>query len=199
MQSLENCNMTQQQIRNGWLIFDPIFVSFEQQKNWFDTLIKECPWEETEITIFGKTFPVPRQEVFFSQDGKSYGYSGKRLKTHPYFSLLEQIQQQIEKASGLTFNSVLINHYRNGQDSNGWHADNEPELGHNPIIASLSLGATRRFDLRHNLTNEKIQLDLQGGSLLIMGGETQHFWKHQIAKTKKVNAARINLTFRTIR
>jgi alkylated DNA repair dioxygenase AlkB len=91
-----------------------------------------------------------------------------------------------------------VNLYRNGQDSNGWHADNEPELGINPVIASLSLGATRRFDLRHNLSNKKISIDLTNGSLLLMKGEMQHFWKHQIAKSKKVDAARVNLTFRWV-
>ena len=98
----------------------------------------------------------------------------------------------------MQFNCVLVNLYRNGQDSNGWHADNEPELGKNPMIASVSLGATRRFDLRHNITKEKISFDLTNGSLLLMKGEIQHFWKHQITKTKKIDAARINLTFRML-
>ena len=96
------------------------------------------------------------------------------------------------------FNCVLVNLYRNGQDSNGWHADNEPELGINPVIASLSLGATRRFNLRHNLSNKKISIDLTNGSLLLMKGEMQHFWKHQLAKSTKVVNGRINLTFRRI-
>lgn len=190
--------MTRQEVRNGWLLFDPAFLSEDEDTQWFHTLLQICPWEKTTIRLFGKTYTVPRQEVFYSQQGKSYGYSGKRLTTHAYFPLLNEIQQRIEAATGYTFNSVLINHYRTGEDSNGWHADNEPELGSNPVIASLSLGATRRFDLKHTTTNERLCFDLAGGSLLVMGGELQHHWKHQIAKTKKTNTARINLTFRTV-
>ncbi|NCA20626.1 MAG: alpha-ketoglutarate-dependent dioxygenase AlkB, partial [Crocinitomicaceae bacterium] len=125
-------------------------------------------------------------------------YSGKTLETHPFTEELLELKSLIEEASHQEFNCVLVNLYRDGKDSNGWHSDNETELGKNPAIASLSLGAIRRFDLKHNTTKEKISIELNHGSLLIMKGEMQHFWKHQIAKTTKVSTPRINLTFRYI-
>ena len=111
---------------------------------------------------------------------------------------LSEIKKKVEKISESSFNACLANLYRDGKDSNGWHADNEKELGKNPIIASLSFGATRTFKLKHLQTNEKIDIELTTGSLLIMGGEMQHYWKHQIPKTKKFKAPRINLTFRKL-
>ena len=116
---------------------------------------------------------------FYAEENKSYGYSGQRLLTSTFTKELTQIKENIELTFSIQLNSVLINLYRDGNDSNGWHADDEPELGRNPIIASLSLGATRRFDLRHTSTKEKLSLELEPGSLLIMGGELQHYWKHQ--------------------
>lgn len=109
-----------------------------------------------------------------------------------------QLKLRLEQEFDIQFNSVLANLYRDGKDSNGWHADNEKELGKNPIIASLSFGSERRFDLKHQLTKKKISFDLKNGALLIMGGEMQHFWKHQIAKSSKISEQRINLTFRRI-
>jgi alkylated DNA repair dioxygenase AlkB len=110
------------------------------------------------------------------------------------FSLCERI----ENAVNSKFNCVLINYYRNGMDSNGWHADNEKELGENPVIASLSLGETRRFDLKHQFEDEKFSIPLNSGDLLLMDNQIQNFYKHQIAKSKKINNPRINLTFRWI-
>ncbi len=113
-------------------------------------------------------------------------------------SLLD-IEQKLRAYTDETFTTVLLNLYRDGQDSNGWHADNEKELGVNPVIASVSLGAARFFHLKHNTeTSQKLKLELTHGSLLLMEGTTQHFWKHQIAKTAKTVAPRINLTFRKV-
>ncbi len=117
----------------------------------------------------------------------------------PMTETLKQIEKRIQKYSDASFTSVLLNLYRDGKDSNGWHADDEPELGVNPIIASVSLGAPRFFHLRHNHDREKrYKILLEHGSLLLMGGETQHFWKHQVSKTVKKINPRINLTFRKI-
>jgi alkylated DNA repair dioxygenase AlkB len=190
--------MTTLAVQNGTLLFNEAFLSQEEANLLFKHFEATFPFHQGTITLFGKTQAIPRLEAFFATENKTYSYSGKTLQTHPFTTELLTLKSKIEAISQEKFNCVLVNLYRNGQDSNGWHADNEPELGKNPVIASLSLGATRRFDLRHNLTNEKLSFDLTNGSLLLMKGEMQHFWKHQIAKTKKVDAARINLTFRWV-
>lgn len=190
--------MTKLTIQNGTLLFDETFLSQEEANLLFKHFEKTLPFHQGTINLFGKTHSIPRLEAFFATENKTYSYSGKTLETHPFTSELLSLKLKIEEFSHEYFNCVLVNLYRNGQDSNGWHADNEPELGKNPVIASLSLGVTRRFDLRHNHTKEKLSFDLTNGSLLLMKGEMQHFWKHQIAKTKKVEARRINLTFRKL-
>ena len=143
-------------------------------------------------------YKIPRLESYHSTDKTSYTYSGKTLSTHPMDQQLIVLKNSIEAITNQSFNSVLINFYRDGNDSNGWHADNEKELGTNPLIASLSLGATRRFHLKHQVSGEKLEFELDHGSLLIMGGELQHFWKHRIPKQVKIKEGRINLTFRMI-
>lgn len=185
-------------LKDGWIRFIPTFLNEDFANQLFEDLQQTIQWQQGEIVLFGKKHATPRLEAFCADDQKSYGYSGQRLITHEFTKELNEIRQKLTLGIGTSFNSVLLNLYRTGNDSNGWHADNEPELGKNPIIASLSLGATRRFDLKHNTTKEQLSFHLNHGSLLIMGGELQHHWKHQIAKTKKVNEPRINLTFRNI-
>lgn len=185
-------------LKDGWIRFIPTFLNEDIANQLFEHLQQTIQWQQGEIVLFGKKHATPRLEAFCADDQKSYGYSGQRLITHEFTKELNEIRQKLTLEIGTSFNSVLLNLYRTGNDSNGWHADNEPELGKNPIIASLSLGATRRFDLKHNTTKEQHSFHLNSGSLLIMGGELQHHWKHQIAKTKKVNDPRINLTFRNI-
>jgi alkylated DNA repair dioxygenase AlkB len=187
-------------IKDAWYIFIPDFLLEKETYAMYDYFHQHLAWESSEITVFGKTYSTPRLEAFYALENQSYSYSGKKLKVHKFDAELLKLKQRIEAEilHEESFNSVLANLYRNGLDSNGWHADNEKELGKNPLIASLSLGETRRFDLKHNLTKEKLSFDLKAGSLLIMGGSMQHFWKHQIAKSKKVGNARINLTFRKI-
>lgn len=185
-------------LKDGWIRFIPTFLNEDIANQLFENLQQTIQWQQGEIVLFGKKHATPRLEAFCADDQKSYGYSGQRLITHEFTKELNKIRQKLTLENGTSFNSVLLNLYRTGNDSNGWHADNEPELGRNPIIASLSLGATRRFDLKHNTTKEQLSYYLNHGSLLIMGGELQHHWKHQIAKTKKVNEPRINLTFRII-
>lgn len=185
-------------LKDGWIRFIPTFLNEDIANQLFEHLQQTIQWQQGEIVLFGKKHATPRLEAFCADDQKSYGYSGQRLITHEFTKELNEIRQKLTLEIGTSFNSVLLNLYRTGNESNGWHADNEPELGRNPIIASLSLGATRRFDLKHNTTKEQLSFHLNHGSLLIMGGELQHHWKHQIAKTKKVNEPRINLTFRNI-
>lgn len=179
--------------------FPQLFVS-ETANLLFEKLQNEIPWQQDEITVFGKTHPQPRLTSLFGNEGKPYSYSNIVMQPHPWNVLLTFIKEEVETATNQKFTTVLLNLYRDGKDSNGWHADNEKELGRNPVIASVSFGAERFFHLQHNSIKEaKQKILLQHGSLLLMKGETQHFWKHQIPKTAKPIGMRINLTFRTIR
>jgi len=190
--------MIKEILEDGWLLFDPEFLKGNDADLLFDNLHTSLPWEQGKVNIFGKTYATPRLESLHVVDGKSYSYSGNTLISHPFNAELDELKKKIETASGQSFNCVLANLYRDGKDSNGWHADNERELGINPVIASISLGAARRFDLKHNTTGELKQVILPHGSLLLMGGTMQHHWKHCIAKTAKIHQPRINLTFRKL-
>ena len=190
--------MIKQDIENGWYIWEPNFYSPKESKSLFQILYDELPWEGGEINLFGKTYQIPRKQVMFADNGLNYGYSGKKLNVINWYAVVKDIKNQIELESNYDFNACLANLYRDGDDSNGWHSDNEKELGKNPIIGSISLGATRVFKLKHLKTNTRLEFELTSGSLLIMGGEMQHFWKHQIPKTKSSVEPRINLTFRKL-
>jgi alkylated DNA repair dioxygenase AlkB len=181
------------------IIYYPNFFSTEEATILFDTLQKEIPWQQDDIKVYGKVYPQPRLTALFGNEGKSYSYSNITMHPHKWSPLLMSIKEKVEKATEAIYSTVLLNYYRDGKDSNGWHADNEKELGTNPIIASLSFGAERMFQLKHNaIPNQKINIPLAHGSLLVMKGTTQHFWKHQIPKTTKPIGPRINLTFRII-
>jgi alkylated DNA repair dioxygenase AlkB len=186
------------EIKDGWILFKKHFFDEHHADQLYKELIEKIDWQQGNIQLFGKTHLIPRLEAFYSLNGENYCYSNKSLIPKTYFDTLTKIHQCIEAESGVTFNSVLANYYHDGNDSNGWHADNEKELGIDPVIASISLGVERRFDLKHNLTKEKISFHLSNGSLLIMGGSLQHNWKHTLAKAKKIEEGRINLTFRKI-
>ena len=168
-------------IQDGELIYDPHFFSELESNLHFQKLEKNIDWKQESIKIFGKTIPQPRLTAWYGDPGKSYTYSGLTWTPNNWNDVLKPIKAKVEKASDTTFNSVLLNLYRNGKDSMGWHSDDEPELGKNPIIASLSFGQKRVFHLKHRLNKEipKVKLELTHGSLLIMAGSTQHFWQHQ--------------------
>ncbi|MFN0087540.1 MAG: alpha-ketoglutarate-dependent dioxygenase AlkB family protein [Blastocatellia bacterium] len=176
------------------------FFSPEESARLMKSLLAETAWGQGEIKIHGKLHAEPRLTAWHGDEGKSYSYSGIVLHPRPWTPLLAEIRERVDAAAGARFNSVLLNLYRDGRDSNGWHQDNEPELGGNPVIASVSFGATRRFQMRHKRRKElpRIDLDLEDGSLLVMAGPTQHFWRHQVPKTSRPVGARINLTFRVI-
>lgn len=177
----------------------PHFFSENEANALFQKLLAEVPWQQDNITIFGKTYEQPRLTALFGNEGKPYSYSNITMQPHPWSELLLDIKSKVENTTGHTFTTVLLNLYRDGKDSNGWHADNEKELGQNPVIASVSFGAKRAFQLKHNtVKNLKQNLLLENGSLLLMKDTTQHYWKHQIPKTAKPINQRINLTFRTI-
>jgi alkylated DNA repair dioxygenase AlkB len=182
------------------IIYFPNFLSQEEADCLFDELLESIPWQQDEITVYGKKYLQPRLTALYGNEGKPYSYSNIVMQPQHWTSSLQKIKLRIESTSEINFTTVLLNYYRNGNDSNGWHADNEKELGKNPIIASISLGAERKFQLKHNTdTTQKKNIILEHGSLLLMKGTTQHFWKHQIPKTKKPIGPRINLTFRVIK
>lgn len=187
------------QLPNAELIYIPNFYDQQKAAVYLEYLRNHIPWQQDDIKIFGKTYPQPRLTALFASNEKPYRYSNITMIPHPFTSELEQIKTDVEKISQHEFTTVLLNLYRNGNDSNGWHADNEKALGINPVIASLSFGNTRVFHFKHRtIKKENHKLNLEHGSLLIMKGEMQHFWLHQIPKTKKHVNERINLTFRTL-
>ena len=150
--------------------------------------------------MFGRTIPQPRLTCWMGDPGCDYAYSGVRYAPAPWTPAAARLRAQVEAACGVRFNAVLLNRYRTGSDSMGWHADDEPELGDAPTIASVSLGAARRFDLQHRKRKaERRRLSLTHGSLLVMAGTTQACWKHRIPKTTAPIGERVNLTFRWIR
>lgn len=166
-----------------------------------ETLLSETSWRHEKITIFGRQCWQPRLMSWHGDPESRYSYSGLTLAPNAWTPTLSRIRQDIEEATGHRFNSVLLNLYRNERDSMGWHSDDEPELGPDPVIASLSLGETRTFRFKHktNAAQKPISLDLTDGSLLLMAGTTQRHWLHGIGKETRSKAPRINLTFRNIR
>ncbi|AXO81498.1 alpha-ketoglutarate-dependent dioxygenase AlkB [Olleya aquimaris] len=181
------------------ITYHPNFLNPEEADYYFKILLKEIPWQQDDITVFGKTYAQPRLTALFADNKKPYSYSNITMQPHGFSSALSEIKKKIEDIENNTFTTCLANLYRDGQDSNGWHADNEKELGENPIIASVSLGQVRPFSLKHKVHKHlKHKIELQSGSLLVMKGSTQQHWLHQIAKTKKIIKPRINLTYRII-
>ena len=187
-------------IADGQIIIYQHFFDKKTSDRFFSELLNNINWQQDEIKIFGKEVNLPRLTAWYGDPGKSYTYSGITMNPDPWSLNLLAIKERIEETVRVNFNSVLANLYRNGQDYVSWHSDDEKELGKNPTIASVSFGATRRFLLRHrsNKDLETVDLSLGHGSLLIMKGSTQHYWKHQVPKTAKVKTERINLTFRVI-
>ena len=164
-----------------------------------DGLLHELPWQVHRVRMFGREIDSPRRSCWIGDPGAAYRYSGIRHEPHPWPSLLLPLRERLVLETGVHFNSVLANLYRDGRDSMGWHSDDEPELGEHPVIASLRLGATRRFVLRHRLERSRRHtLELRDGSLLVMRGRTQVQWQHALPRTAKPVGPRVNLTFRRI-
>jgi alkylated DNA repair dioxygenase AlkB len=164
----------------------------------FSDLLKDTPWESRTIKMFGKEYPQPRLVAWFGDPGRGYTYSGISMNINPWTPQLELLKTICEQKAGRVFNSLLINLYRNGEDKVSWHSDNEPELGRDPCIASLSLGAVRRFKFRHLDSKEVVECSLSPGSLVVMSGLSQTKWEHEVPKEVRIKESRINLTFRSV-
>jgi alkylated DNA repair dioxygenase AlkB len=186
-------------IKNGEYYYYPSFFSKQESDFYLTELKKNILWKQESMNIYGKRVNFPRLTAWYGDNDKPYTFSGITLTPHPWTSNLIDIKNKIEPQANVIFNSVLLNLYRDGNDSISWHTDAEPELGINPIIASVNFGETRSFQLRHIETKEKVEIKLGHGSLLIMQGQLQHFWQHQVPKTSKDVKERINLTFRVIK
>ncbi len=177
----------------------PSLFSYHEADQLLENLKTSIVWEKQKIKLYGRVHDVPRLTAWYGDPNKSYEYSGIKMKTKPWNSSLLQIKEKIETISKTKFNSVLLNLYRSGSDSVLWHSDDEPELGTNPVIGSLSLGEARQFQMKHKYDRDlKQNILLQHGSYLLMKGKTQHNWLHQIPKRKNIKGERINLTFRNI-
>lgn len=182
---------------NPDLIFVRDFINSEDSNEYFETIIKETPWRQDKIVVYGVEYDIPRLQAWYGD--KTYIYSGLQLAPLPWTETLSKIRKLVEDKCECKFNSVLLNLYRNGDDSVGWHSDDEPELGVEPKIASISFGETRDFVLRNKKDNKiKENYSLSNGSLLYMFGKIQEEWQHTLPKRKNVHNKRLNLTFRYI-
>jgi alkylated DNA repair dioxygenase AlkB len=163
-------------------------------------LIANIKWRQDTIVVWGRTYQQPRLVAWYGDRGIDYTYSGIRLSPMPWTELLLDIKRRVESVTRESFNGVLLNYYRDNRDSMGFHSDDEPELGENPVIASVSLGEERTLVLKHKVNKlaKSVRVRLASGSLLLMKGETQRWWKHGIAKETRRCGARVNLTFRRI-
>lgn len=186
-------------LQDGELLYYPHFFTAEVADKYFRSLMMNIDWKQEGMMMYGKPVLFPRLMAWYGDAGSSYAFSGRRYEPAAWTKELQEIREQVAGPAGLVFNSVLLNLYRNGNDSMGWHADDEPELGQDPVIASLNFGATRRFMFRHRQAGLRYELNLTHGSLLIMRGSLQHHWQHQVPKTAKPMGERINLTFRVIK
>ena len=184
---------------DGEVIYSPHFFSPDESERYLHLLKTEIQWKQEPVVLFGKRIMQPRLTAYCGDPNHPYSYSGITMISQPWYPFMNEIKKSVEHFTHHSFNGVLLNYYRHGQDSMGWHRDNEKELGVNPVIASVSFGAERKFQFRHYRQKEKmISIILQNGSLLIMKGSTNHHWEHQLPKTKTVNTERINLTFRSV-
>lgn len=182
------------------ITYHPHFLTQEEATHYYDLLYKETPWRQDDIKVFGKVHPQPRLTALYATNNLPYSYSNITMYPLAFTFALSEIKKKVETLVNTKFTTCLLNLYRNGKDSNGWHADDEKELGKNPTIASISLGANRVFKFRDKKAKSLVHsMSLEHGSLLLMEGETQHNWQHQIPKTSKFVEPRINLTFRIIK
>ncbi|KZN46829.1 alpha-ketoglutarate-dependent dioxygenase AlkB family protein [Pseudoalteromonas luteoviolacea] len=176
----------------------PKGISFDKSLALYEHLRTQLPWQQPEIRVYGKMHKIPRLQCFVADQSVNYGYSGKQLDNCGWLPVLSAIRTRLQRQYGQSFNALLLNWYRNGQDTMGWHSDDEQELGHEPMIVSVSLGASRLFKIRNKVTRETNSILLETGSFLVMSGRSQNDFEHSLPKQAKVSQGRINLTFRTV-
>lgn len=177
-------------LQRAWLVPDEASALFEK-------LLEAVPWDVHRIRMFGREVASPRLSCWIGDRDASYRYSGTRFTPHPWPKALQPLRERLQTELGASFNSVLANLYRDGRDAMGWHRDDEPELGSQPLIASLSLGATRRFVLKDD-AGLRHAFELSAGDLLLMSGDSQQRYRHALPRTARPVGPRINLTFRRI-
>jgi alkylated DNA repair dioxygenase AlkB len=181
------------------LEYHPRIFDAMETKAFMTEFINNVPWQQRIVAMYGKQIITPRLTAWYGDASSDYTFSGTKFDPLPWTKELLLIKSKVETIAGINFNSVLLNYYRDGNDSVAWHSDDENELGVNPVIASLSLGQMRRFDIRNKRDHQKkYSVDLENGSLLLMKGNLQHYWEHRIAKSTKLLKERVNLTFRVI-
>ena len=184
---------------DGEAYYIPRLFTQQDSATFLSLLLENVPWKQEPIRMFGKQVMQPRLTAYYGDPDFAYTYSGITMQPEPWIAPLSTIREKVEAVAGTRFTAALLNQYRNGGDSMGWHRDNERSLGTNPVIASVSFGADRKFSLRH-YTNKKLRhsINLEDGSLLLMKGATQHQWEHQLPKTGVATGVRINITFRVV-
>ncbi len=187
-------------LRDAELLIDPSWLAPARASHLMATLREGLDWEVHRIRMFGRWVDSPRLSSWIGDEGAGYVYSGARFEPRPWHPAMAELRSELRSALGIDFNSALANWYRDGRDAMGWHSDDEPELGRRPVIASISLGASRRFALKHRRDAlQKLTIELPHGSLLLMRGDTQANYRHALPRTTRAVADRINLTFRQIR
>jgi alkylated DNA repair dioxygenase AlkB len=192
--------MQQLDLPDADLRYWPALFGAEEAVRLFEAVRAEVAWRQHRVTVFGKQHLTPRLTAWYGDPGAVYTYSSARLEPLAWVPPLDAIRDRVGGALGVRFNSVLCNLYRDGRDKMGWHSDDEPELGPEPLIASVSLGAERRFVMKHRRRAElRFGIGLEDGSLLVMGGPTQRMWAHAVTATARPVGPRINLTFRIVR
>jgi alkylated DNA repair dioxygenase AlkB len=184
---------------DGEVTYTPCLFSNEKSRELLTVLLNEIDWQQDEVRIFGKTIITKRKVAWYGDRPFEYIYSNSRKVALAWTPHLLEIKQAVEAETGILFNSCLLNLYHDGTEGMGWHADDEKPLGIHPVIASVSLGVTRKFAFKHKLTKQSVSVVLENGSLLLMQGETQMHWLHALPKMAKVKGLRVNLTFRRIR
>jgi alkylated DNA repair dioxygenase AlkB len=184
--------------RQSEITFWPSWLGSAEADDLLATAINQVAWRQDNIHIAGKSIPIPRLQNWYGDPTTSYTYSRIKLQAVAFPPWMELLRRRVERQTGNCFNRTLVNYYRDGQDSVDWHADDERELGPEPIIASVSLGQERAFLLRHKTTKERLKINLPHGSLMMMGPGIQEHWHHSVAKDKNIVGPRINFTFRNM-
>ncbi len=182
---------------DGEVLLCGTILEQDEANRYFNLLLNEVPWRNDEAVIYGRHIITKRKVAWYGDNTFSYTYSNTTRHALPWTPVLLELKDIAEKHSGTRFNSCLLNLYHSGEEGMSWHSDDEKELGKNTVIASLSLGAARKFSFKHKITKEKADVVLGNGTLIIMKGTTQTHWVHSLPKSLKVKSARINLTFRT--